>query len=86
MIGAQVQNRGRHQIERLRGIELVARQFEHIQFGCRVEQLQRRVTQIAANARTASRTTRHASDQRGHRALAIGTGDTNHRSAHRARE
>ncbi len=74
------------QRERFGGVELVARELEHVQLGGRVEQLERRLAEVAADARAAPGALRHAADQRGHGALAVGAGDAHHRRARRARE
>ena len=87
VIGADVQHHRRLQHQRRGGLQLKARQFEHIQirFGLR-EQIERRLTQIAAGQDAPSRGGRHARHQGGDGALAIGAGDADHRGVHGARE
>ena len=59
VIGADVEHRGGAAGERVGGLELEARQLEHVELGRQlIEQLERRLAEIAADARTRRRRAR----------------------------
>ena len=76
----------------MRGLELVARQLEHVQIRRHgialrgAQQIERRLAEIAADAHLQAGALGHAADQRRDRALAVGAGDADHRRVHCARE
>jgi hypothetical protein len=79
-------HRGR-EIERRRALQLEARQLQHVQVrhGL-VQQIERGFAEIASGEHTAPRGARHAGDQAGDGALAVGARDADHRRAHGACE
>ncbi len=86
VIGRYVQHRGGLERERFGRIELVARQLQDVELRARVEQLERRLAEVPADARAPAGALRHAAEQGRDRALAVGAGDADDRSARRARE
>ena len=86
VIGADVQDRRGAAVQCGRGLELKARQLQHVQLGALGEQIERRLAQVAAGAHAHPGALRHARHERGDGALAVGAGDADHRCIDRARE
>ena len=82
VVGRDVQDRGGPQIQRRGGLELVTGKLQHIEFrGLRVrlrrlQQVQRWLTEIAADAHPHAGARRHPPYERRHGALAVGAGHT----------
>ncbi len=79
MIGRDVEDGRRRQLQRLGGLELEAGQLQHVELGLRVEQVQRRRAEVAADAGAQAGGQRHLADQGGDGALAVAAGDADHR-------
>jgi hypothetical protein len=71
----------------VRGVKLERRQLQHVQIrGPAIQQIERRLAQVAAHAHAHAGALGHAAQQRGDGALAIGAGDSHHRRVGGARE
>ena len=87
VIGRHIQDRGGLELQGMRGLELIGRQFEHVH-RCRGarQQVERRLTEISADAHQDAGGLCHLAHQRRHGALAIRAGDADHPAAGLARE
>ena len=87
VVRAHVQHRGRLRLQRPGGLELVRGELEHVHRRRRtVEQVERGLAEVAADAHLEPGGLRERADQRGHRALAVRAGDADHAAAGFARE
>ena len=90
VVGADVQHRRHSRVQAVGSFQLKAGQFQHIQFRrigrtfAVLPQFQRRCAQVAAHRRPHPGPFRHQTQQGGHRALAVGTGDRRHRHLRQA--
>ena len=75
------------QLQRGGGLQLEARQFQHVQIGNRlIEQVKSGLAEVAARQHLSSGRSRHVRDHAGNRALAIRAGDADHRGPDRTGE
>ena len=71
----------------MRRVELERRQLEHVQVGrAAIEQVERRLAEVAADAHAHAGALGHAAEQRGDGALAVGAGDADDRRVRGTRE
>ncbi len=76
VVGRDVEHARHRRVQRVGGLELVARQLEHVEVGHRAfEQVEGRFAEVAARNRAAARRVRELGQQRRDRALAVGAGD-----------
>ena len=68
------------QIQFITALELKTRQLQHKNVGIDIEQIKRRRTEVATGYRTQTCCIQHGLHQGGHRALAVRTGDAQHRA------
>src|SRR6202043_3595959 len=84
---SHVEHHSRRQLERARGLELKARQLEHVQVRYRLlEQIERGPAQVAAREDPPPGGGGHVGHETRYRTLAVGTGDADDRRPCRARE
>src|SRR5690349_5572211 len=86
MIRRNVEYRRRRQLQRLGGLELEARQLEHVKLCSSIEQVQSWRAEVATDADAQPCGFRHLADQRRHCALAVAASDADHRRLRRTRE
>ncbi len=87
VIGRDVQHGGRLELQRVRGLELVGGQLEHVHRGRRAgEQVERGLAEVAADPRLDPGCPRELADERRDRALAVGARDADDPPARLARE
>ena len=79
VIGTYVEKSGHRQIRAGQPFQLKTRKFQHIAVAAITQQIQRRRTEIAANAHVETSTAHQFANQGDHRALAVGAGDAHHR-------
>ena len=79
VIRAHIQYSGDCQLEIPGPLKLEAGQLEHVQCAVRVQQIECRRAQVAANTHIQPGVPRHLAQQFSHRRLGIGPGDTDHR-------
>src|SRR3546814_5027838 len=75
MVLRQIEQGRSHALQVVRGFELEARQFEHVQLGILTQQVECRQAKVAADGDTQTCGLRHFTHQRRHRALAVTAGD-----------
>ena len=87
VVGRHVQHRGRLRLQRPGRLELVRGELEHVHRRRRaLEQVERGLAEVAADAHLEPGGLRKRADQRRDRALAVRAGDADHAAARLARE
>jgi hypothetical protein len=87
VVGRDVQDRGHLELQRMRRLELIGRELEHVhRRGRSLEQVERGLAEVAAHAHGESRRFCELADERRHGALAVRARDADQAPARFARK